>query len=147
MWLDSSVTFNYPDLDELFTKTKESGILMLYNPYPIAAHTHQDTFTFLNETPCLFRQLKEFHAGCILINANHYIVKNFIILPWLKCALIEECMKTKQNEKDWLTCSLHNQYHACHRFDQSVLSLLVLRCFHDFVIDHAIPHKYIHKLN
>lgn len=142
MWMDASIQFQKSDLDQLFMQAKQYGIMMYHNVWTFPAHVHQDTFNFLQEPPCLYQNFTEYHAGLILLHRGHNTVKNYVIDPWVKCALIEECMKTKHEEKDLLRCQSHKIFHSCHRFDQAVVSLLIFRLFHDSFKNHAIDHKY-----
>ena len=141
MWMDASVHFKKSDLDPLFTQAKKLDVLMWMPGGSLAAHTHKDTFNFLDEAPCLYRS-SEFHAGLILLHGGSDIVKKYIVDPWVKCALIENCMKTKHNETKLLKCPSSSAFHSCHRFDQAVLSILVYRLYHDSYRNHNIALSY-----
>ena len=138
MWMDASIQFKTSRLDDLFSRAKQNGVLMYHNVWSLPAHVHRDTFTFLTEPPCLYKNFTEFHAGLILINTANSIVKNYIIDPWVKCALIENCMKTKHNEMEIIKCASHTKFHVCHRFDQAVLSILIYRLYHGSYKNHDI---------
>ena len=140
MWMDASIQFITPRLDELFIQAKQYGVLMYHNVWSLPAHVNRDTFTFLGEPPCLYKNFTEYHAGLILVHIGNYysVVKNYIIDPWAKCALIENCMKTKNNEMDIIKCRSHKKFHTCHRFDQAVLSILIYRLFHSSYRNHDI---------
>ena len=142
MWMDASIQFKKSDLDRLFIQAKQQGVMMWHNVWSLPAHIHQDTFNFLQETPCLYKGFTEYHAGLILFHSGHETVKNYILDPWVKCALIEDCLKTKHDEETILKCPNHKEFHACHRFDQAVLSLLIFRLFHDSYKDHNIASSY-----
>ena len=138
MWMDASVQFKTSKLNELFAQAKQYGVLMHHNQFSLPAHVHRDTFTFLEESPCLFKDFTEYEAGLILIHSGHSVVKNYIIDPWVKCAVIEDCMKTKNNEMEIINCPSHTTFHMCHRFDQAVLSILIFRLFHRSYRNHNI---------
>ena len=138
MWMDASIQFKTSRLDELFDQAKQYGVLMYHNVWSLPAHVNRDTFTFLGEPPCLYKNFTEYHAGLILVNTGKSVIKNHIINPWVKCALIESCMKTKHNEMDIIQCPSHTKFHVCHRFDQAVLSILIYRLFHDSYENHNI---------
>ena len=138
MWMDASIQFKTPKLDELFIQAKQYGVLMYHNVWSLPAHVNRDTFTFLDEPPCLYKNFTEYHAGLILVHIGNSVVRNYIIDPWAKCALIEDCMKTKNNERDIINCPSHTEFHACHRFDQAVLSILIFRLFHGSYRNHDI---------
>ena len=139
MWMDSSIQFKTNDLDLFFIKGKKEGILAKYDGFLLPSHTLQETFTFLHETPCVFRNSGEFSASLILFHNGNDIVRNFFIKPWVSCALIEDCMKTRRAEWSHLIiklCFTHQHYFACHRYDQAVFGLLMHRLFHDSYMEH-----------
>ena len=110
----------------------------------IPAYTHEDTFQFLQEPPCLYRNLTQFQSGLLLIHSDNKLTNDYIVTPWVKCALIEECMKTKnQIGPTLLNCQSSVIYHSCHRYDQAVLSLLIYRLFPETHLDHWIADKYV----
>ena len=146
MWMDASIQFKTSRLNELFSQAKHYGVLLKRNVHSLPAHVNRDTFTFLDEQPCLYKDFAEFESGLILINTGASIVNNYIIDPWVKCALIESCMKTKHNEMDIIKCPSHTKFHVCHRFDQAVLSILIYRLFHDSYENHNINFRKYYKI-
>lgn len=142
MWLDASVQLTKTNMDSLFLQAKKYGVMMWHNGFSLPAHTHLDTFNFLEEPPCLYKGLKEWHAGLILFHTGHEIVKKYILDPWVKCALIEDCMKTKHDEMVIIKCPSNNDFHGCHRFDQAVLSILIFRLYHDSFRNHDVSMSY-----
>ena len=140
MWMDSSVRFTTGNLQPLFDKAISTGIVQHFrNRSSGLYHTHQDTFQFLNEAPCLYNT-PELPASFILLYAKDYILDG-IINPWTKCALIEACMWTTRPISEVLKCEQNPNVtnHQCHRFDQSVLGILVKRLFHDEIDKHLVP--------
>ena len=142
MWMDASIQFTGSNLDPVFLQAKQHGVMMWHNVWSLPAHIHQDTFNFLEETPCLYKDFTEYHAGLMLFHSGNKIVKNYILDPWVKCALIEDCMMTKHDELELLECPNHTTFHACHRFDQAILSLLIFRLYHDSYNNHNIDGSY-----
>ena len=151
MWMDSSVRFTTGNLRPLFDKAISSGVVQMFrNKSTIWEFTHQDTFEFLNEPPCLYHY-PEFGGSFVLIYAKDYVLDG-IINPWVKCALIEKCMVTTRPRGEILKCTdvkkNATQYHICHRYDQSVISLLMYRLFHDEIDTHLIGEcDYIYVRN
>ena len=132
LWMDASIKFRTGDLDLLFAKAKKIGVLAKYDGYLLAAHTFQDTVSFLGETPSVFRNSGEFSASVILIHSENKIIRNYFIRPWVGCALIKECMMTTRSDRSHFfnrLCFKHVHYHTCHRYDQSVFGLLMYRLF------------------
>ena len=142
MWMDTSIRFTTSNLDALFEKGKRMGVLSSpYRPLYLASQTHEDTFTFLQEPPCLYWRGTMFQAGILLFHSEHKLVYDYIIQPWISCALIEECMKTR-HDPTLIPHDCYQVYHSCHRYEQSVLSILIIRLFTDSAKDHEIERKY-----
>ena len=143
IWMDASVRFLTSDLNSVFSKAKKLGVQAAEGYAPIAHRTSKNTFEYLNEDPCTFRDLNEFEATMIFVYADDFVTKNFL-QPWVSCALSEGCLVPSNNVVAYLSCpsSEYKQaYHACHRFDQSVMSLLVTRLYHDNVDEHRLLHN------
>ena len=137
MWLDASVRFLSSSLDPLFLKAKQHGLICSYDGFPLVAHIHEDTFHFLKEPPCLYQNLLDWKGSFILVHSGVNLVYEYIFQTWVKCALVEECMKTKHDTGGtMLHCKSHSIYHSCHRYDQAMLGLFLYRLFpesfHDF---------------
>lgn len=146
MWMDTSVRFKTSDLDPLFIQAKEQGVVSKHDVHLLPSHILADTFIFLQEQPCLFRNCREFEAALLLFHSDNRLTYEYIFQPWVKCALIEDCMKTKQPTGGWrLYCRSHKVYHSCHRYDQAILSLLLYRLFPDSYMDHHIDEKFYQK--
>ncbi|CAC5391334.1 unnamed protein product [Mytilus coruscus] len=138
MWLDSCIRFfnqrEYmikENLDYIFEKTKLIGIQLQQSPrWIVSKHTKPDTFEYLDELECLY-DYPELESGWIVISRNFFVV-NAIIKPWVGCALTENCMThpfprfLKPCSKDLWKFLLWTK---CHRFDQSVLNIIIIRIF------------------
>ena len=48
----------------------------------------------------------------------------------------------KNSPGKYLGCHHDEYYHSCHRFNQSILSLLMTRLFHDNLKSHAMTHTF-----
>ena len=143
VWIDTSIVFRTAELDDLFTKAREQGVMARHDHYSLAAHTNEQTFIFLQEPPCLFRHFSEFITVLKIFHSANKLIYDYIFQPWLKCALIEDSMKTKhQTGGRLLYCKSHKVYHSCHRYDQTILSILLYRLFPTSYMDHHIDDKF-----
>ena len=143
IWLDTSVILETADLDPFFIRAKHQGVMSRCDTHLLAAHTHEDTFRFLQEPPCLYRKYKEFIGRLLIFHSDNKLVNDYVIQPWVKCALSEECMKTKHSTGGkLLRCPSHKIYHSCHRYDQAVLSMLIYRLFPESYMDHHIDDTF-----
>ena len=142
MWIDTSIRFKTSDLDVLFVRAKKYGLLSRYDTsgsYPLPSHLHEDTFLFLQEPPCLYKNYHDWQGGLIIVHGEHELIYKYIIQTWIKCALVEECMKTKQNiGGNMLYCKTHKFYHSCHRYEQATLGLFLHRLFPDSFNDYHL---------
>ena len=106
----------------------------------IAEQTDEQTFQVLNEPPCLYDRLVMVAAGFIAIYAKDDVVEG-VMNPWTKCALVEECMFTTKSMREVLKCHIDDNVvvrHSCHRYDQSVLNILVKRLYHQEMEKHLV---------
>lgn len=142
MWMDTSIRFKTPHLDPLFIRAKKHGVLSNNDFHRLPAHVHEDTFLFLREPPCLYRGATEYQGTLLLFHSDKKVINDYVISPWISCALVEDCMKTKNNVTKLLQCDSHIIYHSCHRYDQAILGLLLYRLFHDSYMDFHIDTKY-----
>ena len=142
MWIDSSIRFLTPNLDSIFIQAKQLGIMAHQDVHLLPSHVHEDMFEFLQEPPCLYRNFGEFSASLILIHRSSQIATDYIAKPLASCALIEHCIETKYPLSDIIACHSHKHYHACHRYDQAFLSLLLYRLYHDSHVNHNINQSY-----
>ena len=93
--MDTSTRFKTYRLDPLFLKAKQLGVMPRRDKHSLASHTHEDESNFLQEPPFLHKNLPEIQAGLVVFYSDNKIVYDNIFTPWVKCALIEDCMKTK----------------------------------------------------
>ena len=95
LWMDTSTRFKTYRLDPLFLKAKQLGVMARRAKNLLASRTHEDTSNFLQEPPCLYKNLPVIQSGLVFFHSGNKIAYDNIFTPWVKCALIEECMKTK----------------------------------------------------
>ena len=141
LWMDSSIRFKTEDLDWVFKWAQRLGVLAPGGFAPTAARTLKTTFDILQEPPCLYRATNEFEATFIIIYATDFVMQYFMI-PWVSCALTNDCLVPKNSPGKYLGCNHDEYYHSCHRFDQSILSILMTRLFHDNLKSHAMAHTF-----
>ncbi|XP_063435513.1 uncharacterized protein LOC134716445 [Mytilus trossulus] len=154
MWADASVRFTGTKeaFDVFFKQVKDVGILVriIENKNPKSStfyHTKTETFKLLNETACMFN-FKSLEAGFVTIWKTSFTWK-YIMQPWISCALTEHCM-SHYNPGLVLQCKPRKEvsYH-CHRFDQSVLQIILQRLFnvkYDIVALNRLPKiHYIYR--
>lgn len=139
IWADTSVRILTIDMDSLFQKAQEHGILATEGYGPIATKTTLQTFVHLGIEPCVYRDKHEIEATLVVLYTNQFIVEN-IVRPWVRCALTFGCMMPVEGPTQYLKCPTQGPvyYHMCHRFDQSVLGILLHGVFGNKVAQHLL---------
>jgi len=126
-WADSSARFRSPDLQTALQYSRDHSVL--YFTYgrtlSIARHTSNHTMRFLGEDYCKFRHFGEVEASFVLFHLDD--VTQTLVQVWSACAMQEECMAPTRAR---LACRSVDVDGFCHRFDQSVLSIMLRRLFH-----------------
>lgn len=143
IWMDASVRFQTSDLEPKFSDAKRYGVIGSEGYAPIAMRTHPRTFSVLGEEACAFRDTNEFEATFIMISANKF-VSEYFMKPWVFCALTFGCMVPDESPAKYRDC-LGKQGHVyfdCHRFDQSVLSILLVRLYNEDLEKHRMKHEF-----
>ena len=129
--MDSSVKITSGSLKSVFDQVKEHGIALQSSAgsNSLAQSTDIRTMYQLGELPCTFRDVQEFYATFIIIHKSRFVLEH-IMRPWLSCALTDGCMSMSRDSRE--PCpNVPNIYGVCHRFDQSVLSIILNRLYHD----------------
>ncbi|XP_052801490.1 uncharacterized protein LOC128232143 isoform X1 [Mya arenaria] len=144
IWMDASVRFITKDLQPWFDKVRNLGVLASVGHAPVAMRTHPLTFQTLVEKQCTFREDKEFEATFIMIYGTMF-VREYFLKPWVSCALTKGCLVPDESPSKYINCNgdaSKPHYFDCHRFDQSILSILLLRLYHENIQSHIMHHEF-----
>jgi len=144
IWMDASVRFMTSDLSSWFDKVKKLGVMASRGYAPVAMRTHPLTFQALGEQQCTFRDNNEFEATFIMVYATKF-VSEYFLKPWVSCAVTEGCLVPDRNPAKYINCDGDSRkpvYFDCHRFDQSVLSILLLRLYYEDIESHWMKHEF-----
>lgn len=140
--MDASVRFLSSNLEPIFREVKRYGVLASQGYAPIAERTHPKTFSVLGEEACTFRNTNEWEATFILVSANKF-VSEYFMKPWVFCALTFGCMVPTEDSETYRNCkSKERVYFDCHRFDQSILSILLARLYSENTQAHVMKHEF-----
>ncbi|XP_055896654.1 uncharacterized protein LOC106069819 isoform X3 [Biomphalaria glabrata] len=94
----------------------------------IPVTTLKGTFDFFGEEPCAYLNYTSLQAGINVFKQTPFVVRT-ILEPWAKCALEPDCI-CPGCTKNHLNCfKPKKEIHICHRFDQSVLSIITTKLF------------------
>ena len=131
-WMDSSARIlrNDTELDRALQYSKENSILFFTygETLAVARHTHNGTMSILEEDYCKFRYFGEIEASFVLFHFDS--VSSLVVDKWSACASLDQCMNPRDAK---LSCHHISRPSdgQCHRYDQSVLSILLRRLYHD----------------
>ncbi|KAI8771527.1 hypothetical protein BgiBS90_028246 [Biomphalaria glabrata] len=94
----------------------------------IPVTTLKGTFDFFGEEPCAYLNYTSLQAGINVFKQTPFVVRT-ILEPWAKCALEPDCI-CPGCTRNHINCFKPKQeIHMCHRFDQSVLSIITTKLF------------------
>lgn len=133
-WMDTSVRFLTAAIEPAIRQAVDSGFFFAVSNHPtneisVTQQTDIQTFKFLGEDPCKFRPYSETWATTLMFHYNP--ISNIVVNAWTACALNRNCIAPAGTERK-LVCILSEKYDGrCHRFDQSMISILTRRLYHD----------------
>ena len=85
------------------------------------------------------------YEGCTMLCACFVVVRatpyisQYILRPWISCALTIGCVVPTGRAEDYKYClKLPMKPFGCHRFDQSVLSILIHVIYGDNALRHVV---------
>ncbi|KAK3585682.1 hypothetical protein CHS0354_020248 [Potamilus streckersoni] len=142
MWMDASVRFRTGELDSLFEMATKDGVKIIPGDLGVGYRTDPVTFKFLREDPCLFADKKEIQATFFMLYRTRFTIET-IMRPWVSCALTSGCMYFPGSQSR-ISCANQNGLGFCHRFDQSVLSIILWRLYHADFGRVYIPETFFH---
>lgn len=94
--------------------------------FSVARATAKSLFTYLNENVTYFSDKMIFQSGFVSCYATEHMIEYFM-KPWVSCALTLGCLVPDMQSHIYLPVKKNVALHACHRFDQSVASILLYR--------------------
>lgn len=130
IWIEPPNVFVSGDVQKYLNKTKQNGILAWPNSEPVSQLTHPSMFKYFKT------QATDFYFVHILdttqfIIYNNQLIHNNLMLPWVKCALKEECISPRGSK--YYGCDFTRRprflYSGCHRYEKSAFSILTSLLF------------------
>ncbi|KAH9510011.1 hypothetical protein Btru_044831 [Bulinus truncatus] len=144
VWQDASVRWA-ENFRTIFDRTDVYGHQMLryMNSNRIPAHTIKQTFDYLGDQPCVYLPYPEIQGNCMLHKHDLLVVKA-VLEPWARCALEKECI-CAVDPHTVLGCSTDLKIHRCHRFDQSVLTIIMAKVYGEEIYRFISPETSFEK--
>ena len=127
-WADASVRFA-KDFESSLSKLDKFPVKGRHHSIDMIQLTHTGTLDYFNITREAMQNVKGIESGLVLYKINN--VTMHILDLWCDCAMHEDCIAPKN--ADVYPCNFKlvkpnsTEYIGCHRFDQSVLNIVIVR--------------------
>ncbi|XP_045163077.1 uncharacterized protein LOC123527578 [Mercenaria mercenaria] len=130
IWSNPHEYFLTKEISTVISIAKEAGIAAWTIKDTTSSITYPKMFTYFEEKPehyYFHRAIKTSH----LIVYNTDFVQSNIMLPWIKCALVEECISPtgSQNSGYCYQPKPRYLYTGCHHYEQSALNVILGKAF------------------
>lgn len=123
-YIDSSVRFSASYNDEHYEQVLRVGgfLFNTYTGHATFPVTHPAVFNFLPTNMTAMKTLFQWEGGDVIVYRTEEVCTK-VMMPLLMCSLYESCA---QPTKD-ISCSVKSwdTFSGCHRFDQSLMNILV----------------------
>ena len=123
-YIDTSIRFHTPYNDEHYNQARLFGGFLFnsftgHSTFPV---THPGVYDYLPSNMTALKTLNQWEGGDILVYRTERICKA-VLMPLIMCLLNEKCAQPTLNNgcyiKSW------DEFANCHRFDQSLMNILV----------------------
>jgi hypothetical protein len=125
IWIEPPNIFIHNKIDKYLNKSKQYGILAWPNREPVSQLTHPNMFKYFQTKSNEFYFVHMLDTTQFIIFNNQNIHNN-LMLPWVKCALKEECIAPRGSK--YYGCDFKRKpkflYSGCHRYEKSAFSIL-----------------------
>ncbi|GFS02048.1 MetK_1 protein [Elysia marginata] len=130
IWVDDGLYFTSPNLSQAVAGAKDSGIQGWPIKDPTSAFTHPKTFEFFDtdQESYYFQHAVE-SSHLVLYNSQR--LASDVMLPWVKCALVEMCVSPPGAQDSGCNYARKPlfRYTGCHRYDMSALNIILGKVF------------------
>jgi hypothetical protein len=130
IWVDDGYYFVDGNLSLTLTRAKESGIQGWTIKDPTSSFTHLTMFKFFNMDQGSYFFQHSVESSHLAIYNTEKIAKD-VMLPWVKCALLEQCISppgAQNSGCNYFRRPLY-KYTGCHRYDMSALNIILGQAF------------------
>ncbi|KAL8574867.1 hypothetical protein ACOMHN_044889 [Nucella lapillus] len=126
IWADEGRYFQKGNLTSILTQARKVGVVAWTIADPTSAITHPKMFDFFKTR----QELYYFHRA---VETSHMVIYNSpsvklqVMLPWVKCALLEDCINPTGAQS--VGCNFMRKplfkYSGCHYYDMSALNVIL----------------------
>lgn len=126
IWADSAEYFQSGNVTQLLGQARAVGLVAWTVEDPTSAITHPKMFDFFRTKQEMFYFHRAVETTHIVIY-NSPSVREQIMLPWVKCALLEDCINPTGAQN--VGCNFMRKplfkYSGCHYYDMSALNIIL----------------------
>lgn len=126
IWADSAEYFQSGNLTRTLQQARSVGLVAWTIEHPTSAITHPKMFDFFKTKQDLYYFHRAIETSHIVL-FNTPTVQSEIMLPWTKCALLEECISPTGAQN--VGCNFMRKplflYSGCHYYDMSALNTIL----------------------
>ncbi|KAH3858140.1 hypothetical protein DPMN_100760 [Dreissena polymorpha] len=127
--MDASIRFKTSNISQLIEDARRLDLVCTLCGPSVAFRTLPKTFSYFDEQPCAFIRLGEIGGFFYILRSTPFIMEN-VVKPLVACALLLDCMVPSDGPPlKYLAGGEDLVYGNCHRFDQSVLAIVLYRSF------------------
>lgn len=130
IWVDDGYYFTEGNLTTAVLQAKESGLQGWPLKDPTSSFTHLKMFQFFNTDQHSYFFQHAIESSHLIIYNTERIARD-LMLPWVKCALIEECISPPGAQDSG--CNYFRKplfkYTGCHKYDMSALNIILGKAF------------------
>lgn len=130
IWIETPNVFVSNNIEKYLNKSKKNGILTWPKNMPITQMSHPSMFKYFNKKPADFNFIHMLDTTQLIL-FNNQKVHQKLMLPWVKCALKEECIAPKGSKFNG--CDFTRRptflYSGCHRYEMSAFSIITSQLY------------------
>ncbi|CAG5127742.1 unnamed protein product [Candidula unifasciata] len=130
IWVDDGHYFINGNLSNTLSRAREFGIQGWTIKDPTSSFTHLTMFKFFNMDQGSYYFQHAVESSHLVVYNTEKIARD-LMLPWVKCALLEECISppgAQNSGCNYFRRPLY-KYSGCHRYDMSALNIILGKAF------------------
>ncbi|KAI5709731.1 hypothetical protein M8J75_002825 [Diaphorina citri] len=134
LYMECDVRFSFGNITSLVNKSLQSGIILSEQEdisasnqkHAVTSLTHPKMFEYFQTVVDNFQFTPMMSVRTMLVYNTKAIHEN-VMLPWVQCALIQECIYPIGAQSDGCRFDKKPQYRysGCHRYDESSLNVVL----------------------
>jgi hypothetical protein len=125
VWIETPNVFTSNKLDTFLSHARSSGVLTWSLKQPVSQITHPSMFKYFDSQAQDFFFVHTLDTSQLVLY-NTRLVHERLMLPWVKCALKEECIAPPGSK--YYGCDFDRRplfhYSGCHRYEMSAFSII-----------------------